>query len=71
MGALMNIVMTASLIVGFLMILVAGIMITMWWFGSLSTHKKGIDMIKKVWMVLALIGLSGVILKLINPTFFV
>jgi hypothetical protein len=69
MGALMNIVMTASLIIGFVMILVGGIMMTTEGLNP-NGFKQGKAMIIKVGTVLALIGLSGVILKLINPTFF-
>jgi hypothetical protein len=69
MGALMNIVMTAALIVGFLMIVFAGVMMTTTGV-SAKNYEKGIGMIKNVGVILALIGLSGVILKLINPTFF-
>lgn len=65
----MNVVMTVSLIIGFVMILFGGVMITT---AGIYTEnfKKGKMMIIKVGSVLALIGLSGVILKLINPTFF-
>ena len=70
MGALMNIVMTATLIVGFLMIVAAGVMMTTGGYNNEEYYKKGIALIQKVGMVLALLGLSGVILKLINPSFF-
>lgn len=69
MGALMNIVMTASLIIGFVMILAGGVMIATT--GAYQDGIKGKQIIIKVWTILALIWLSGVILKLINPTFFV
>ena len=69
MAALMNIVMTASLIIGFVMILAGGVMMTTGGFEA-GNFKKGKEMIIRVWTVLALIGLSGIILKLINPSFF-
>lgn len=69
MGALMNIVMTATLIIWFLMIVVGGVLITTEGMNPWG-QKKGKAMIVKVGAVLAILGLSGVILKLINPTFF-
>jgi uncharacterized membrane protein len=66
---LMRILVSAMLIVGFLMILIAGVMITSWGI-SWDNYKKGRSMIRNVWSALALLGLMGVILKLINPTFF-
>jgi hypothetical protein len=68
-GALMRILTSAMLVVGFLMILIAGVMMTTWG-ASPNNYKSGKDMIFKVWAALALLGLMGVILKLINPTFF-
>jgi len=35
-----------------------------------SQHKKGKDLIRHVFIALALLGASGVILRLINPNFF-
>jgi hypothetical protein len=69
MGALMNIVMTAALIIGFLMIVFSGVMMTTEGV-SAGNYKEGLKIIKNVGVILALIGLSGVILKLINPAFF-
>jgi hypothetical protein len=69
MGAMMNIVMTTALIVGLIMIIVGGIMMTTGGYDA-DNFRKGKAMIFKVGTVLALIGLSGIILKLINPTFF-
>jgi hypothetical protein len=51
------------------MIVVAGVMMTMGGYEA-KNFQKGKEMIFKVGAVLALLGLSGVILKLINPTFF-
>ncbi len=68
-GGLMQIVTTTVLIVSFLMIVFAGVMMTM---GGVKAEwfNKWKGLIFKVAGVLALLGLSGVILKIINPTFF-
>lgn len=68
-GALMRILTSAMLVVGFLMILIAGVMITMGG-ASPGSVKTGKGLIFKVWAALALLGSLGAILKLINPTFF-
>jgi hypothetical protein len=52
------------LIVSFLLIVIGGIMI------STGNPKWGKDMIMKVIIGIALLGASGVILRLINPNFF-
>ena len=69
MGALMNIATVALLIVGFLMIVIGGVMMTL---GGVDQklYSEGKGWIMKVGTILALLGLSWVILKLINPTFF-
>jgi hypothetical protein len=67
--ALIRIVTSAMLLVGFIMIIVAGIMMTIDGASS-GNFKKGKDLILKIWTIIALVGLSGVILNLINPTFF-
>ena len=68
-GWLMQIITTTMLIVSFLLIVFAGVMMTLWgvkadWFN------KGKWLIFKVAGVLALLGMSGIILKVINPSFF-
>ncbi|MDR2189771.1 MAG: hypothetical protein LBP53_00835 [Candidatus Peribacteria bacterium] len=68
-GAMMRILTSAMLIIGLLLIIVGGIMMTMEGANS-GSFSKGKSLILKVGAVLALLGLSGVILKLINPTFF-
>lgn len=64
MSSLTKILVTAILIVSFVLIVVWGIMIST---GNPSWWKK---MIIKVVMGIALLGASGVILRLINPNFF-
>jgi len=64
MSSLTKILVTAILIVSFVLIVVWGIMIST---GNPSWGKK---MIIKVVMGIALLGASGVILRLINPNFF-
>jgi hypothetical protein len=68
-GALMRILTSAMLIIGLLMIIVAGVMMTTEGVKT-GNFKTGKNLILKVGAVLALLGLSGLILKLINPTFF-
>lgn len=70
MGGLMKLVMVIILVMSLLMIVVAGVMMTTGGFEK-SNYSKGMDLIKKVAYGLALLGASGVILKLINPNFFV
>ncbi|GHW02399.1 hypothetical protein AGMMS50249_1850 [candidate division SR1 bacterium] len=69
MGALIQIITSVLMVIGFLMIIVAGVMMTM---GGADTKLfgQGKDMIFKVGTVIALLGLSGVILKFVNPYFF-
>jgi len=64
MSSLTKILVTVILIVSFVLIIVWGIMIAS---GNPSWGKK---MIIKVVMGIALLGASGVILRLINPNFF-
>ncbi len=70
MGGLMKLVMVVILVMSLLMIVVAGVMMTTGGFEK-SNYSKGMDLIKKVAYGLALLGASGVILKLINPNFFI
>ncbi len=66
---LTKIVMTVILIFCFMAIIVGGVLISM---GGASEEqaKKWKDLIKHVVMALALLGASGVILRVINPSFF-
>ena len=60
---------TVILLVCFMAILVGGVMISASG-GSDSSAKKGKELIGKVIVAIALLGASGVILRLINPNFF-
>lgn len=62
--ALVKILVSVILIASFVLIVVAGVMI------ATGDAKWGKDMIIKVAIWLALLGASGVILRLINPNFF-
>lgn len=66
---LMKIVISIVLVVSFLMIVAGGVMMTMGGYDT-SNFTKGKGMIKSVARALAMLGASGVILKLINPNFF-
>lgn len=62
--ALIKIVMSVILVVCFILIIVSGIQY------SMDKPKEAKALIVKVARVIGLLWLSGVILKLINPTFF-
>ncbi|MCX6822457.1 MAG: hypothetical protein NTX91_00470 [candidate division SR1 bacterium] len=62
--ALVKIVISVILVASFILIIVAGVM----W--STGDAKGGKDMIVKVAIGLAILGASGVILRLVNPNFF-
>ena len=66
---LTKIVMTVILIFCFMAIIVGGVLISMGWASEeqATTWKK---LIKHVVVALALLGASGVILRVINPSFF-
>jgi hypothetical protein len=68
-GALMNLLMTVILIMSLLMIVYAGILLTMSWADS-SKYNEGVNKLQKVAIWMALLWASWVILKLINPNFF-
>lgn len=70
MGGLMKLIMTVILVMSLLMIVAAGVMMTTGGFDK-GNYSKGMELIKKVAIGIALLGASGVILKLINPNFFV
>lgn len=63
-SAMVKLLISVILIVAFILIIVAGIMI------ATNNPKWGKDMIVKVAIWLAILGASGVILRLINPNFF-
>lgn len=69
MGGLTKMMVTIILLICFMGILVWGVMISAsgW---SDSGAKKGKELIGKVIVAIALLGASGVILRLINPNFF-
>lgn len=69
-SGLMKIVMTAILVISFVLIVVAGVMISASGI-SPNAYKTGMKLIEKVAIGIALLGASGVILKIINPNFFV
>lgn len=64
MWSLTKILVTFILIISFVLIIVGGIMI------ATGNRKWWMDMIRKVVIGIALLGASGVILRLINPNFF-
>lgn len=70
MGGMMRLLMTIIMIMSLLMIVIGGVLMTTGG-REKSNYSKGMDMIKKVAYGMALLGASGVILKLINPNFFV
>jgi len=68
-AGLTRIVMTIILIFCFMAIIVWGILMSMGGYDP-DRYKEGKTLIKRVVMALALLGASGVILRLINPNFF-
>ncbi|PZM87494.1 MAG: hypothetical protein DLD55_01065 [candidate division SR1 bacterium] len=68
MGAMMRLLMMVILIMSVLMIIAGGVLLTMK--GSVKQIEDGMALIQKVAIGMALLGASGVILKLINPNFF-
>jgi hypothetical protein len=66
---LSKIVVTAILVFSFIMILVGGVMMTMGGAND-EMYSKGKGYIRHVAIALALLGASGIILRLINPNFF-
>lgn len=66
---LMKIIISIVLVMSFLMIVAAGVLMTTDGYDS-GSYKKWVTMISTVAKALALLGASGVILKLINPNFF-
>lgn len=66
---LTKIMVTLILAVSFLMVIVAGVLMVIWWADS-SKYKSGIEILKTVGIALAVLGTSGIVLRLINPNFF-
>ncbi|MCK9467385.1 MAG: hypothetical protein M0P94_03590 [Candidatus Absconditabacterales bacterium] len=69
MMGLSKIVVTVILIFSFLIIIAAGLMMTTGVYSE-QNYKKGMERVQKVVVGLILLGASGLILKLINPSFF-
>lgn len=69
MWALMKIVVAVIIAVGFIMIILGGLLITSSW-ADQSRYWRWKDMIIKVIIWIALLWLSWVILHMINPNFF-
>jgi len=67
--SLMKLLVNITIAVAFIAIIAAGVMLTTGWI-SQSTAWKWKELIKKVVLGIALLGLSGVILHTINPNFF-
>lgn len=65
---LVRVVMSTVVIVGLLAVLVWGFMVAAE--GAAGTKQKWLDLIKLAVWWLILVGLSGIILNLINPNFF-
>jgi len=69
MMGLSKIVVTVILIFSFLIIIAAWLMMTTWVYSE-QNYKKGMERVQKVVVGLILLWASGLILKLINPSFF-
>ena len=69
-GALMNLLMTVILIMSLLMIVWSWVLMTMSWVDA-SKYTKWVNLLKRVAIWMALLGASWVILKVINPNFFI
>ena len=70
MWALMNLLMTVILIMSLLMIVYSWVLMTTGWY-STNNYTKGLWMLSQVAKWMALLWASWVILKVINPNFFV
>lgn len=68
MAGLTRIVMSAVVVVALLAVLIWGFMVAAE--GAAGTKEKGLQLIKLAIWWLILVGLSGIILNLINPNFF-
>lgn len=70
MGGLSKIMVTVILVFSFLLLIVAGVMMTAGGAQETAAYSQGKQLIGKVVVGIALLGMSGLILKLINPSFF-
>jgi hypothetical protein len=66
----MNLLMTIILIMSLLMIVWSWVLMTMSWMDA-SKYTSWVNLLKRVATGMALLGASWVILKVINPNFFV
>ena len=66
---LMKIIISIVLVTSFLLIVAGGVMMASWGYRA-TNFSEGKAMITTVAQALAMLGASGVILKLINPNFF-
>ncbi len=66
---LSKLMVTAILVFSFVLLIVAGVMMAAWW-ADKNAYSTGRKLIVKVIVGIALLGASGIILKLINPNFF-
>lgn len=69
MGGLTKIMMTLILSVSFLMVIAGGVLMIIGG-ADWEKYKKWIGLIKTVAIALAVLGTSGIVLRLINPNFF-
>lgn len=69
MMGLSKILVTVILIFSFLIVIAAWLMMTTWVYSE-QNYKKGMERVQKVVVGLILLWASGLILKLINPSFF-
>ncbi len=69
MWGLTKIMMTFILSISFLLVIVAGVMMVVWW-ANKQYYDKGMKLLKIVVTALAVLGVSGIVLRLINPNFF-
>lgn len=69
-GDLMSLLMTIILLMSFIMIIWSWVLMTMSW-SDTSKYTKWINLLKRVATWMALLWASWVILKVINPNFFV
>ena len=69
-GALMSLLMTIILLMSFIMIIWSWVLMTMSW-ADTSNYTKWFNLLKRVATWMALLWASWVILKVINPNFFI
>ncbi len=69
MWGLTKIMLTLILTISFLLVIVAGILMVIGW-ANKSYYDKGTKLLKTVFTALAILWVSGIVLRLINPNFF-